>query len=86
MQITITPFRIAEGEQTPESCDAKDAEGFRVTLTPANGLAYDRPYYYRKRKDAARAAADLAEGRSQPLGLKPGRGFAWWTAAANYLA
>ena len=53
---TIAPFRIAEGEQTPERCRADQAEGWE---TYNDG---GRRYFYRTKREACAASEALARG------------------------
>ena len=72
--ICMGPFRIAEGEQEPETCFDRDAEGWRVWVNP-----HGRTYYFRTRGLAERALSALQGGR------KVRGGAPWWPPATRYL-
>ena len=73
--VFMHPIRIAEGEQEPETCDPKEAEGWRVFRTgqPA--------YFYKNKHRAAVAFRQLKGGMTPPLDM----GGKWWAPATAYL-
>jgi hypothetical protein len=71
---TIAPFRLAEGENTPEQCAPKDAEGW-MTFSDPTGPAY----YYRTKREAI-TASEMLE-----VGAIPSFGRPWWNRATIYL-
>jgi hypothetical protein len=73
-QVCIGPFRIAEGEQEPENCFERDAEGWRVWVNP-----HGRTYYYHTKGQAENAAA-LLQCYRKPKGGRP-----WWPRRTAYL-
>lgn len=73
--ICMGPFRIAEGEQEPETCFASDADGWRVWVQP-----HGRTYYYKTKRAAEVTAGALAENRP-PVGGRP-----WWPSRTRYIA
>ena len=71
---TVAPFRIAEGEQSPESCRPDQAEGWEAYRDGG------RSYFY-KTKRAACAASEALEMGGFPVG-----GYPWWPRATVYLS
>jgi hypothetical protein len=70
----LAPFRIAEGEQTPEQCQPQHAEGW---MTYRDG---GRAFYYRTQREARATREALARGDS------PTGGYPFWPAATVYLS
>lgn len=70
---TVAPFRIAEGEQTPEYCQPKDADGWEAYRDGG------RRYFYRTKREAC-AASDALEAGGFPVG-----GYPFWPRATVYL-
>jgi len=75
MSFCMGPFRIAEGEQEPETCFDNEADGWRVWAHP-----WGRVYYYRTKGKAEYALGQLQEGQ------RPAGGSPWWPARTRYLA
>lgn len=70
---TIRPFRIADGECTPESCSAADANGWEAFRDGG------RRYFYRTKREA-QAAGDVLRIGGAPIG-----GYPFWPRATIYL-
>lgn len=75
MVYRIEPFRIAEGEQTPEACAASSADGWRVMSE--NPML--RAYYYRRKALARKALAALNGG------ITPEGGARFWPGATGFI-
>lgn len=73
--IVCNTFRIAEGEQEPESCRPGHHEGWRVFDTERDWVVY----YYRSQRKARAAAAAMNRGET-PVGESR-----WWSRATVYL-
>ena len=63
----IGPFRVSEGETSPEQCKPADAIGWETYRD--GGLRY----FYKTKREAV-AASDILE-----VGGFPENGRAWWT-------
>lgn len=63
----IGPFRVSEGEASPEQCKPADAIGWETYRDGG-------PRYFYKTKREAVAASDILE-----FGGFPENGRAWWT-------
>lgn len=61
---TIRPFRIPEGETSPESCKPDDADGWEAFCEE------DRRYFYRTKREAC-AASEALEIGAEPQGGLP---------------
>ena len=72
--ICMGPFRLPDGEDQPETCFERDAEGWQVWVNP-----HGRTYYYRTKGKAEAAAKALQEGR------KPKFGAPFWPRNTTYL-